>query len=399
LFFANCQGLHGEACSIFAGPFTVTHHKSTLLIAGMFSFLNAGSGSNQSNHMYKLGPIHQGFVERGSKTASDSYVLWPAKIGAFTLISGRHYSHCDTSELPFSYLIEHKDVSYLSPAVNLRSIGTIRDSQKWPKRDVRKSENLLDCINYNLLSPFTVERMIQGRNLLLTMREKDETCAIYQYQGVEIEARILSRGIRLYENAIWKFLGNSLITQLEKSNKSLDKKEIQSILKVTSPEGSGRWVDISGMICPSSVLNDLLNEIENGKESSLENISAEFKRMHHNYYNYEWTWAYDTLSQWYGKNPDAFTPEDVIAVVMKWLNAVLNIDRWLYEDAQKEFALTQQIGFGIDGDEEAQRKDFENVRGSMETDDSVLTIRKHMEAKEALGKRIINMVKEANRLS
>ena len=30
LFFANCGGYHGEACSIFAGPYTVTHHKSTL---------------------------------------------------------------------------------------------------------------------------------------------------------------------------------------------------------------------------------------------------------------------------------------------------------------------------------------------------------------------------------
>ena len=67
LFFSNCQGMHGEATAIFAGPFTVTHHKSTLLIAGMFSFLNAGSGSNQSNHMYKLGPIHQGIAERGAK--------------------------------------------------------------------------------------------------------------------------------------------------------------------------------------------------------------------------------------------------------------------------------------------------------------------------------------------
>ncbi|MEN6334910.1 MAG: DUF4954 family protein, partial [Phycisphaerales bacterium] len=67
VFFANCGGFHGEACSIFAGPFTVTHHKSTLLIAGLFSFLNAGSGTNQSNHMYKLGPVHQGVVERGSK--------------------------------------------------------------------------------------------------------------------------------------------------------------------------------------------------------------------------------------------------------------------------------------------------------------------------------------------
>lgn len=78
LFFSNCQGENGEACAIFAGPFTVTHHKSTLLIAGMFSFMNAGSGSNQSNHMYKLGPIHQGTLERGAKTTSDSYILWPA---------------------------------------------------------------------------------------------------------------------------------------------------------------------------------------------------------------------------------------------------------------------------------------------------------------------------------
>ena len=57
LFFSNCQGENGEACAIFAGPYTVTMHKSSLLIAGMFSFLNAGSGSNQSNHMYKLGPF------------------------------------------------------------------------------------------------------------------------------------------------------------------------------------------------------------------------------------------------------------------------------------------------------------------------------------------------------
>ncbi|GAG25168.1 unnamed protein product, partial [marine sediment metagenome] len=58
VFFANCEGFQGEACSIFAGPYSVTHHKSTLLIAGLFSFLNAGSGTNQSNHSYKLGPVH-----------------------------------------------------------------------------------------------------------------------------------------------------------------------------------------------------------------------------------------------------------------------------------------------------------------------------------------------------
>jgi hypothetical protein len=39
-----------------------------LLLAGLFSFFNAGSGTNQSNHLYKLGPVHQGVLERGCKT-------------------------------------------------------------------------------------------------------------------------------------------------------------------------------------------------------------------------------------------------------------------------------------------------------------------------------------------
>ena len=93
----------------------------------MFSFMNAGSGSNQSNHMYKLGPIHQGTLERGAKTSSDSYILWPARIGAFSLVMGRHVNHPDTSDLPFSYLIEEQNTTYLIPGVNLRSVGTIRN--------------------------------------------------------------------------------------------------------------------------------------------------------------------------------------------------------------------------------------------------------------------------------
>ena len=103
-FFANTEGFHGEACSIFAGPYTVTHHKSSLLIAGLFSFFNAGSGSNQSNHMYKLGPVHQGILERGSKTGSFSYMMWPCRVGAFSVVIGKHYVNFDTANLPFSYI-------------------------------------------------------------------------------------------------------------------------------------------------------------------------------------------------------------------------------------------------------------------------------------------------------
>ena len=101
----NCQFENGEACAIFAGPYTVSHHKSTLLIGGYYSFFNAGSGSNQSNHMYKLGPSHQGILERGCKTASDSYILWPLRAGAFSFITGHHTVHADASSFPFSYTV------------------------------------------------------------------------------------------------------------------------------------------------------------------------------------------------------------------------------------------------------------------------------------------------------
>ena len=208
LFFCNCQGENGEACAIFAGPYTVTHHKSTLLIAGMFSFMNAGSGSNQSNHMYKLGPIHQGTLERGAKTSSDSYILWPARVGAFSLVMGRHVTHSDTTNLPFSYLIEKGETSYLAPGVNLRSVGTIRDAKKWPRRDGRTGADKYDFINYNLLSPFTIQKMIKGLQTLENLRyASGELSDVYSFHSVKITNSALKRGMELYRIAIDKFMG------------------------------------------------------------------------------------------------------------------------------------------------------------------------------------------------
>ena len=238
LFFSNCQGENGEACAIFAGPFTVTHHKSTLLIAGKFSFMNAGSGSNQSNHMYKLGPIHQGILERGAKTASDSYILWPSRIGAFSLVMGRHVTHSDTTNLPFSYLIEQQNNTYLVPGVNLRSVGTVRDAQKWPKRDNRKDPDRLDCINYNLLSPFTIQKMFKGVQLLKNLLySSGELSDIYSYHSTKIRNSSLRNGIRYYQTAITKFLGNSIIKKLENLPAGASDAQIREALKPTVATG------------------------------------------------------------------------------------------------------------------------------------------------------------------
>lgn len=390
VFFANCQGLHGEACSIFAGPYTVSHHKSSLLIAGLFSFMNAGSGSNQSNHLYKLGPIHQGIVERGAKTTSDSYILWPSRIGAFSLVLGRHYRHSDTTDFPFSYLIEEKDESRLIPGINLQSIGTIRDSQKWPNRDRRKDPYQLDAVNFNLLSPYTIQKMVNGRKILLDLlHTSGETAPHYTYKGMIINNGALIRGIDLYEKAIWKFLGNSVITRIQGYHVS-SVADIREALKKDTPLGSKcRWLDLAGMICPSEVIDQLLDSIEAKTIRSLEEINTSIRSMHKNYYSFEWSWASDLLSGFHPVPIEDFTPGDVIEVTRKWMKAVLDIDTLLYNDARKEFSLIKQTGFGIDGDKLTRQLDFDKVRGEFETHAEVNSIREHMVKKESLGNGVI----------
>ncbi|MBP1615853.1 MAG: hypothetical protein H6Q13_3301 [Bacteroidetes bacterium] len=392
LFFSNCQGENGEACAIFAGPYTVTHHKSTLLIAGMFSFMNAGSGSNQSNHMYKLGPIHQGTLERGAKTTSDSYILWPARVGAFSLVMGRHVNHADTSNLPFSYLIEQGNTTYLVPGVNLRSVGTIRDAQKWPKRDKRTDPNKLDCINYNLLSPYTIQKMLKGRSILKELRRvSGETSEIYSYQSAKIKNSSLNSGIKYYEIALHKFLGNSIIKRLEGINFQSNK-EIRERLRPDTETGVGEWVDISGLIAPKSEIDQLINGIESGEIDRLKKMNACFSEMHKNYYTYEWTWAYNKIQEFYGLDPETITAKDVVEIVNTWKEAVVGLDRMVYDDARKEFSLSSMTGFGVDGSPDERKLDFEQVRGDFESNPFVTAVLEHIDDKTALGDELINRI-------
>ena len=386
LFFGNCQGENGEACALFAGPFTVTHHKSTLLIAGMFSFMNAGSGSNQSNHMYKLGPIHQGIMERGAKTASDSYILWPAKVGAFSLVMGRHVSHQDTSDLPFSYLIEQQSTSYIVPGANLKSVGTIRDAKKWPMRDARRDPLRLDCINYNLLSPYTIQKMLRGQALLKDLKQvSGENSDTYSFQSGQIRRSSLNNGIRLYGMAIDKFLGNSLITRLMSSEfNSLD--QLRDALRPRAEYGEGDWVDISGMLAPKAAVADLIESIECGNIVDVDMLGKLFHDIHDEYYEYEWKWAYGVIGSYYGISLSEASVEDLRSLVVRWKDSVVALDRMIYEDARKEFSLSFMTSFGADGDQQEREQDFMNVRGSLfESDPFVRSVQDHIRVKSALG--------------
>lgn len=394
IFFANCQGYNGEACSIFAGPYTVTHHKSTLLIAGLYSFMNAGSGSNQSNHMYKLGPIHQGIMERGAKTTSDSYVLWPSKIGPFTLVMGRHYKHVDSSDFPFSYLIEGNNKSYLVPGANLKSVGTVRDAQKWPKRDNRSKENRMDIINFNLLSPYTIHKVTKGlKHLNDIVSISGNKLEEYNYKDMVVKKSSLQNGIKMYNIVINKFLGNSLISKIEnKKIETID--DLHTILKPKSTIGKGKWIDISGLICPTSALNLFVDKVENLEVKNINQVIKELIIINDNYYNYEWNWAADLIESYYNLQIENITKEQVISIVKQWKTSVVELDKMLYKDASKEFAMHTHVGFGADGDEQERLDDFKSVRGDFENNSTVVEIVNHIKRKEKLGDKIIAQIKE-----
>jgi hypothetical protein len=395
VFFCNCQGYHGEACSIFAGPYTVSHHKSTLLIAAYYSFLNAGSGSNQSNHMYKLGPIHQGIMERGSKTASDSYILWPAKIGAFSLVMGRHYRNTDTSCLPFSYLIENSNESFLAPGVNLKSIGTIRDAQKWPKRDLRKDDVKLDCIVFNMLSPYLVQKIIKGVEVLENLKKISGAASdYYMYNSVKMTNGSLEKGLMFYKLGITKFLGSGLVKKLEMADFSNEDEMRRLLAPSEKNDGAGEWIDMAGLIVPKEIVSSLVKSIENDSITSLCEINKVYHEWQDNFYKWSWNWIVNHLNAEEGIDVKTVSVDQLILFVEKWKKAVVRLDDMIYEDAKKEFTLKSQTSFGIDGKDKTRISDFEHVRGEFTNHPAVTEIIEHIEKKSKLANDVINKLQK-----
>ncbi|MBI9101204.1 MAG: DUF4954 family protein [Spirochaetales bacterium] len=391
VFFANCAGFHGEACAIFAGPYTVTHHKSTLLIAGLYSFMNAGSGSNQSNHMYKLGPVHQGIVERGSKTSSDSYMLWPMRVGAFTLVMGRHTGNSDTTDLPFSYLIEDGGESILVPAVNLRSVGTIRDSKKWPRRDKRRDENKTEFLTFHLLTPYTGEKILRGIKLLEEIRDNAGfSSQTFYYNGVKIRRSALQKGLEIYRLAMKRYLGNVVVSVL-RQGAITSRAELSSRFELKEPHGAGSWMDLAGLYLPKFVEDEFLSDLKSGQLGSMKEIHDRLGEYHELFEDYELAWVNQVFVDERGVALKDFTSENFCELISEWIMAVEKLDRMRCEDAEKEFFHTSKMGFGIDGDSDVQDADFKAVRGSAEENDFIMELKERLILKKQSAKQLIDL--------
>ena len=376
VFFANSEGFHGEAVSLFAGPYTVTHHKSTLMIAGMFSFFNAGSGTNQSNHMYKLGPLHQGILERGSKTGSFAYLLWPCKVGPFSVVMGKHGGNFDTSSLPFSYLTVEDEKSFLTPAMNLITVGTKRDSVKWPNRDRRKGDRKLDLIHFELFNPFVIEKILNGIDTLNDLYEKTpKERDVVTYNGIRIKRLMLKSCRKYYEMALHIYIGDQILGKLGslKDLSSID--EIRAAFNTADQEKGYKWADLTGLVTPVSELENSVTEIKSMKDPDLADIEKVLQTLYDNYETYKWRYTLYVLKERLDITGKEITPENIADIVSKWKENSIRLNNLIMMDAKKEFDANSKIGFGLDGDETMKQNDFESVRGNYDENSFVVGLR------------------------
>ncbi len=393
LFFANCEAFHGEGCSIFAGPYTVTHHKSTLLIASLFSFFNAGSGTNQSNHMYKLGPVHQGILERGSKTGSFAYLLLPCRVGSFSVVMGSHYSNFDSSDFPFSYITSEKGKSELTPAMNIFTVGTRRDSEKWATRDKRSDPEKLDLINFNLFNPYIVARIINGINILNELAEKTpKTQDFISYKGLNIHRLLLKASRKYYEMALRIYMGQELIRRIEDINDKSSAADIRSKLKTQGSAGDDRWVELSGLFTTAGKIEEITEAVKSGSIKSVGDLHSHLQDLFSNYEEYAWEWCAGLIGQQTGSTMDTIPVSSMISLIADWKTNAVKFNNMILKDAEKEFDTGARLGFGVDGDENIRDRDFEAVRGEYKDNKFVIGLQKEIQAIEEKADCLISLL-------
>jgi len=392
LFFSNCEAFNGEACSIFAGPYTVTHHKSTLLIACLFSFYNAGSGTNQSNHMYKLGPVHEGKLERGTKAGSFSYMMWPCRVGPFSIILGKHTRIFDTSDFPFTHLEAAPNGKCLMiPGLYLATAGTLRDGAKWPSRDRRKGAKKRDIISFDIFSPYTVGKMMKACSVLKNLQDNTEkSVEEVSINGAQMKRVLLRTSQKFYRTAIEMYL---LEKVLARSKKALDggiKKIPETFASDADAAYSPDWVDIAGQLMPKQRLLNIAAAIESGKIDNLSAFSNELDKIHQAIHKDEWLWVKNTYREFFNRDLESLTKDELIQAAESYQKTRTNFLKQVLADAEKDFDKLSRTGFGQDGSTEDRDEDFHQVRGQYNANKFVKEVCDNIEAVE----RWVNEYKE-----
>jgi hypothetical protein len=252
----------------------------------------------------------------------------PATIGAFSVCFGKLMNHPDMSSLPFSYLMAYGETMYIVPGRNITTVGLYRDIKKWPKRDKRSRQSKKSIINFDWLSPFTVGEIIEGKKILEALRcASGDNVTTYNFHEYVINASSLRKGLKYYDIALRIYMGAVLKRAVKEG----------FIDRPLNAVGTGRWVDLSGLLLPESEEQRLIDDIKSGSIERVQQVIDRFVEINDHYRDYQWAWTYRLILDYYGA--DELTDELMARIREDYVRARRAWIAEIRKDAEKEFAM------------------------------------------------------------
>jgi hypothetical protein len=253
------------------------------------------------------------------------------------------------------------------PGLNLSTVGTVRDGAKWPTRDRRKGKVKRDRLSFDVFSPLTVGRMLNGYDRIQDLIAKtDKSVDTVTIEGAQVKRVLLRGGVKYYRSGIHTYLLEKVVSRIERA---VEQGGAIGQAMTADPKAvySEKWVDIGGQMMPLKRLEDFYAAVESGKIADAPGIEKALDAIHDAYAIDEWAWVRQAYKRVFDVDLDTLQTTDAVTIADQLLADQSKFLNLILIDASKEFDTVTQVGFGQDGSKDDVARDFESVRGTYDT--------------------------------
>ena len=110
-----------------------------------------------------------------------------------------------------------------------------------------------------------------------------------------------------------------------------------SITPPSTEIGLGDWDDLSGLLLPVSEEERIINDLKDRNIETIQELIVRFENIDANYREYQWTWTYKMICDYYGISE--ITLEDANRIHEDYIKARRSWIAEIKKDAEKEFAM------------------------------------------------------------
>jgi hypothetical protein len=133
---------------------------------------------------------------------------------------------------------------------------------------------------------------------------------------------------------------------------------------------------------PKSEVEKLIEDIEQGVLSTLDAVNVRLRKHYSRYKQYELTWVMDQICSKKHMSFDQMSISDVLYIIEHWIEAVTQLDQMRCRDAEKEFAATAKVGYGLGGSVEDREYEYSVIHGSASDNEFILDMQRRLALKQ-----------------